>query len=236
MTIDVPMGAEISQLKLTEVLYSPKVGYTLVSIGKLNEKGFSVTFSGGKCSIQGPDGEKVDEVPKLGRGLYKVQHDKDDDAKAVEETLTLDLLHRCLGHISLKSALKLINNGFITGLHLEPSPNADFFCESCVYAKATQKSILKAREGERAKEFGGEVHSDVWGPAPVEPKGGKRYYITFTDDKTCFTNLYLLAKKSDAFESYKNYEAWCSTQLDACIKLFILIKEVNIWEGNLSCI
>ena len=59
----------------------------------------------------------------------------------------------------------------------------------------------------------------MWGPAPVESKGGKRYYITFTDDKTRFTNLYLLAKKSDAFESYKDYEAWCSTQLDARIKV-----------------
>jgi transposase InsO family protein len=67
-------------------------------------------------------------------------------------------------------------------------------------------------------EFGGETHSDVWGPAPVETKGGKRYYITYTDDKTRFTNLYLLAKKSEAFESYKDYKAWCSTQLNAHIK------------------
>ena len=35
MTIDVPIGAEILQLKLTKVLYSPEVSYTLVSIGKL---------------------------------------------------------------------------------------------------------------------------------------------------------------------------------------------------------
>ena len=33
MVIDVPNGIEISQLRLTEVLYSPEVGYTLVSIG-----------------------------------------------------------------------------------------------------------------------------------------------------------------------------------------------------------
>ena len=219
MIIDVPNGAEISQLALNEVLYSSEVGYTLISIGKLDDMGFSITFSGGKCSIQGPDGELIGEVPKSSKGLYKVQHERGGEAKVAEEILTLDSLHRRLGHISPKTAQKLIVNGFITGLHLEPSPNADFFCESCVYAKATRKSIPKAREGERAKEFGGEIHSDVWGPAPVESKGGKRYYITFTDDKTRFTNLYLLAKKSDAFESYKTYEAWCSTQLDARIKV-----------------
>ena len=218
MTIYIPMGAETSQLTLNKVLYSPEVGYTLVSIGKLDDMGFSITFSGGKCSIRGPDGEQIGEVPKSGRGLYKVQHEKDDEAKMVEETLTLDLLHRCLGHISPKSAQKLINNGFITGLHLESSPNADFFCESCVYAKATRKSVPKTQEGKHAKEFSGEIHSDVWGPAPVESKGGKHYNITFMDDKTRFTNLYLLVKKSDAFESYSNYEAWCYTQLDTHIK------------------
>lgn len=63
-------GANFSQLQLTEVLYSPEVGYTLISIGKLDEKGFSATFSDGKCSICGPDGEQVGEILKSkGLGL-----------------------------------------------------------------------------------------------------------------------------------------------------------------------
>ena len=56
MIIDIPDGADSSQLRLTEVLYSPEVGYTLISIGKLNDHSFSTTFSGGKCLIQGADG------------------------------------------------------------------------------------------------------------------------------------------------------------------------------------
>ena len=103
-------------------------------------------------------------------------------------------------------------------MELTPSSNP-VFCESCVYAKATQKSVLKAREGECAKKFGEEVHSDLWGPAPVKSKGGKRYYITYTDDCTCLTHLYLLCAKSDAFDSYKEYEAWCSKQLGVLIKI-----------------
>jgi hypothetical protein len=99
-------------------------------------------------------------------------------------------------------------------LNLLPKPTS-----SCIYAKATQKTIPKAREGERAKNFGDEIHSNVWGPAPVESKGGEHYYIMFMDYKTCFTNLYLLAKKSKAFDFYKDYKAWCSTQLDAHIKI-----------------
>ena len=54
MVIDVPNGSSISQLKLTEVLYSPEAGYTLVSIGYLDEAGFTTTFANGKCVIRDP--------------------------------------------------------------------------------------------------------------------------------------------------------------------------------------
>jgi hypothetical protein len=221
MVVNIPNGVEISQLRLTEVLYSPEVGYTLISIGRLDENGFSATFGDGKCVIRGPDDEHVGTISKNKRGLYKVEHELNiEQANAVDETLTVEQLHRRMGHISPVIAKKLVENNFVTGVRLESTSSGDpFFCESCVYAKATRKVIPKAREGDRATVFAGEVHSDLWGPAPVETKGKKRYYITFTDDKTRLTNIYLLAKKNDAFESYKDYEAWCRTQLDVPVKI-----------------
>ena len=57
--IDVPNSTNISQLNLTEVLYLPEVGYTLVSVGHLDDKGFAFTFSGSQCTIQGPDGTHI---------------------------------------------------------------------------------------------------------------------------------------------------------------------------------
>ena len=41
----------MSQIPLTEVLYSLKVEYTLVSISHLNEIGFITIFSNKKCII-----------------------------------------------------------------------------------------------------------------------------------------------------------------------------------------
>ena len=74
----------------------------------------------------------------------------------------------------------------VSGIKLVYSPTKDFFCASCVYNKATQKAAPKVKESEnsRAEVFGGEVHSDLWGKAPVESRGGKLYYVTFIDDKT----------------------------------------------------
>ena len=152
--------------------------------------------------------------------LYRVAHDQPEQANSADEELTLDQFHRRMGHISAGVARKLIDKGFVTGVRLESSPAGDpYFCESCVYAKATRKPVPKIRNGERATKFGDEVHSDLWGPAPVATKGGKRYYITFTDDMSRLTHLYLLRVKSDAFKTYKEYEAWCKTQLDAVIKV-----------------
>ena len=89
LVIDVPNGVDINQLHLTEVIYSPEVGYTLVSIGRLDENGFSATFGGGKCILRGPEGECVGQVPKNPKGLYRVEHEA-DSANAATEAITID--------------------------------------------------------------------------------------------------------------------------------------------------
>ena len=182
MMIDVPNGADISQLRLTKVLYSPEVSYTLILVSQLNEKGFKIIFSGGRCSIKRPDGKRVGAVPKT-KGLYCVVHDEPETAHVADEELTLDQFHHRMGHISAGITCHLVDNGFVTGVCLEPTSSGEpFFCKSCVYAKATWKPISKTHEGEHATKFGDEIYSDLWGPAPVETKGGRKYYITFTDD------------------------------------------------------
>ena len=125
----------------------------------------------------------------------------------MEEHLTLDKLHCRLGHISPDTVRKLVREKMVTGVRLEYTPfGRPFFCTSCIYAKATWKPVPKMREGERVDVFGGEVHSDIWGPAPVESKGGRRYYVTFIDDKSWLMTLYLLKTKDEIPWAYKQYE------------------------------
>ena len=101
-------------------------------------------------------------MPKMATRIYKVEHE--EMANGVEEYLTLDNLHCHLGHISLDTARKLVREKMVTGIHKYTLFGRPFFCASCVYAKATWKPVAKMREGERADVFGGELHSDVWGP------------------------------------------------------------------------
>jgi hypothetical protein len=126
--------------------------------------------------------------------------------------------HRLFGHIAPSTAKRLLTKGFVTGIELDSSGDEPTFCESCIYAKSRHQKIPKVREGDCVTSFGEEIHSDVWGPSPVESLGGRCFFVTFTDDHSRHSHLYLLQKKSVTFPAYKNFEAWCKTQLDTSIK------------------
>src|SRR6202012_1579602 len=117
--------------------------------------------------------------PASANGLYKVEHSL--LAAASPEYVDILTLHRRLGHISADAIRTLIRSNAVSGLHLvDDFP--PFTCDSCEHAKATRKTIRKEREAPLADSFGAEVHSDVWGPSPVLSLGGRKYYVTFTDD------------------------------------------------------
>lgn len=168
LKINIPNGMDKSQLMLMEVLYFPKVSYTLVSIGKLDDLGYKVTFGDGVCRIVYSDGMQVGEVLKNVKGFYHIEHNASGDSANVIETIMLDKLHHHMGHMSPAIAKQLVENGFVTGVCLEKLSESGepFFCELCIYAKVMRKPVPKERGGERAKEFGEEIHSNLWGPAP----------------------------------------------------------------------
>jgi len=88
MIINIPNGTDVSKLRLTEVSYSPDMGYTLVSVEKLNDKGFELIFLGERCMICRPMGEHIGAVPKARQGLYCMAHEEPIAANLAEEILT----------------------------------------------------------------------------------------------------------------------------------------------------
>ena len=70
----------------------------------------------------------------------------------------------------------------------------------------------------QAQTFREEVHMDVWGPSPSLSLGRCKYYVTFTDDSSRYTQLQVLWTKDEAFEAYKSFLAWAQTQHGVQIK------------------
>ncbi|KAF8834457.1 hypothetical protein BDN67DRAFT_866007, partial [Paxillus ammoniavirescens] len=96
--------------------------------------------------------------------------------------ITVMELHHQMGHIAPSAIWRLAEKGLISGLKVNTSSVKLTFCEFCIYAKATHKPITKVCEGEHVKEVGGLIFSNLWGPMPVTMLGGRKDYVTFTDD------------------------------------------------------
>ena len=220
LSIDVPNGESSTKVLLRDVLHAPDLGLTVVSIGRIVKAGFSVEFDQKSCNIKRKsDGKKIGSVPAGATGLYKVDHALSaiTSAATTEEPVDILTLHRRLGHLSANSIRSLLRANAVTGVHVIDS-FPPFVCDSCEHAKTTRKVIQKERQTPLARAFGDEVHTDVWGPSPTYSLGGRRYYVTFTDDYSRFTRLEVLRTKDEALDAYKSYAAWARTQHGARIK------------------
>lgn len=49
-------------------------------------------------------------------------------------------------------------------------------------------------------------------------RGGQKYYVTFIDDFSTFTKLYLLRNKDDVFNAFTSYKSEVENQLSGKIK------------------
>jgi transposase InsO family protein len=220
MYLEVPNGNGHSKVLLHDVLYSPTMGITLVSIGRITSAGSSVLFHGETCQIYGPSKTLFAQILKRG-GLYRNYSpapDRAGYAVKAKEVLSIDEVHQRLGHIGHEHLRQLIKRGLVTGIELDEESKPTF-CESCEWGKKHRKPIQKVWEDPKPKAVGEEVHSDLWGKAPVKTINGREYASTFIDGCSSHTRVFLMWAKDETFDSYKTYKAWLKTQYDILIKM-----------------
>ncbi|WRX23198.1 Integrase [Theobroma cacao] len=116
------------------------------------------------------------------------------------------------GHINQNRLNKLIKDGILLDMVECPLP----VCESCIEAKMT-KGPFKAK-GNRMPNVLDLVHTDVCGPMNVEARGGYEYFITFIDDSSRHGFVYLMHRKSESFEKFKEFKAEVEKQLGKPLK------------------
>ncbi|CAL5366510.1 unnamed protein product [Camellia sinensis] len=63
------------------------------------------------------------------------------------------------------------------------------------------------------------VHTDVWGPSPVLTKGGSAYYVSFVDDCTRYTWVYLMTHNFDFYQIYRTFQSMITAQFGSTIKV-----------------
>ncbi|MCH81290.1 copia-type polyprotein, partial [Trifolium medium] len=89
---------------------------------------------------------------------------------------------------------------------LPPLEDTADHCVNCLAGKQHRESIPKQAKWRASKKLE-LVHTDICGPITPQSNGGNRYFITFTDDYTRKTWVYVLKDKAGAFEIFKVFKA-----------------------------
>jgi len=105
-------------------------------------------------------------------------------------------------------------------------------CEACIEAKH-QRTFFPKDKTTRASKFLELVHNDVCGPMKTTSRGGARYFVTFIDDFSRKTHIYLLGTKGEVFDKFKEYKALVENQTGMKIKLFNRTMEQNLCPKSL---
>ena len=197
-----------SVLVLKDVLYVPDFRQNLISVSKLNESGYSVIFDSG-LSIMRNNKVLIHSVPKgslytitcMHKSSINVACKTSNKRKSISETDQTQLWHLRLGHINLNRIQRLVSSGILEQF----KPTASRVCESCLEGKMSSKAF-KAK-GYRAEDVLGLIHSDLCGPMSTQARGGYEYFVTFIDDYSRYGDVYLLRRKSECFDKFKEFKA-----------------------------
>ena len=90
-------------------------------------------------------------------------------------------------------------------------------CEKSVVGKQHRSQFPKCKSW-RAKEVLGLVHLDICGTITPISNGGKKYFITFIDDYSRKTWVYILQEKSEAFNVFKIFKARVENETGRTVK------------------
>ena len=126
---------------------------------------------------------------------------------ATKSPCNLQLWHERMGHLNKKQVAATLRE---IGYVVEDITKNGELCEGCVFGKMTRHSF--GTRVERASKPGERIHSDLWGPAPVDSIGGRKYYVTFKDEFTNYRQVYFIKKKSETVNCLKEFLSFCKSQ------------------------
>lgn len=211
---DVPVQGKgktklVSKTIESEVLYVPSFPVQLLSVQQLTSTlNCDVLFTSDKVLFQ-------DRITKktIGEGfqLHGLFYFSSDDRlckgfqASFSSTNKHSLWHQRLGHPS-ESVFNKIHPSL---------PKGTDGCDICHYSKSTRLPFNLSLS--KSSEMFELVHSDVWGPFSLSIDGFK-YFVTFIDDFSKVTWVYLLKSKSEVFECFKDFHRLVITHFSAHIK------------------
>ena len=198
----------ISGLTFSSVLYLPQFPFNLLSIRKITRDfNCSVTFSSSSCVFQDLQTKRTIGGGYEKDGLYFFQ---ESPPLALHSTASPFQWHCRLGHPSSANLRQIV-----------PSlPNfSTFNCETCELSKHRRVSFPLRNNPPCVKPFE-LIHSDIWGPSRTTGLCGSKYFVTFIDDYSRLTWVFILKNRSQLFDVFKIFYAEICQQFNAHLLTF----------------
>ncbi|RVW56421.1 Retrovirus-related Pol polyprotein from transposon TNT 1-94 [Vitis vinifera] len=168
----------------------------------------TVTLANGSQTVaKGRSTGKTIGIGRESQGLYHLTSDS-SPAVCISTDAPL-LIHNRLGHPSFSKFQKMVPR-FST---LSSLP-----CESCQLGKHTRVSFPK-RLNNQAKSPFELVHTDVWGPCRTASTLGFQYFVTFIDDYSRCTWLFLMKIELSYSLFSRNFYTEIQTQFNISIRV-----------------
>nr|GEU73841.1 putative zinc finger, CCHC-type [Tanacetum cinerariifolium] len=212
----------IMYLKYT--LYVPSITRNLISVPKLLIHDYEFMF--GYYGLKVYFNSRLVGTGSLDNNLIKLQLDSNfkksllsmdvnvisnKKRNHLDEESSSRLWHKRLGHISKDRMQRLIKEAILHRLDF-----SDFNqCVECIKGKFV-KTVKK--RSTRSKHLLEIIHTDICGPF-INDIGVHKYFITFIDDYSRYTYVYLVKEKSESLDIFKIFKAKVENQVNRKIKI-----------------
>lgn len=188
--------------KIANVLYVPQLRKNLLSVKKLEMYDVKVIFENGQVKLT----DKKNRILGIGtrKNLYEISFEVCNAECLNIENYDNDFMkwHKRYAHIGFTGLKEMIKRKMVIGIDENIKLHQVEFCEPCVSAKMTRLPFGKRTKSKRILEI---IHSDICGPITPETFDGCKYFVTFIDDFSNFTAVYLVKQKSEVFEKFREF-------------------------------
>jgi histone deacetylase 1/2 len=147
-------------------------------------------------------------------GLYPLRASTSSNKQVLGVTTkpSSSLWHHRLGHASSRVVQQVLSRHSLPVIH---ESNKARVCDACQQGKSHQLPYPKSTSVSAGPMD--LIFSDVWGPAPSSISR-YNYYVSFIDDYSKFTWVYMLRHKSEVFHIFHEFQTLVERQFGRKIK------------------
>ena len=192
----------LPSVPLTYVLYVPDCPFNLISISKLIcDLNCLITFSDNSVTLHDQSRGRTICIGHEFQGLFHLSSPSSFTTCTSMDTPLL--IHSRLGHPNISKFPRF-------------SSLSSIECDSCQLGKHSCVPFPK-RLNQQTKSHFELIHTNVWGPSMTESTLGFWYFITFIDDYSRCTWLFLMKTRAELFSIFQKFHDEVRTQFNTSI-------------------